>query len=147
MSACTFFGHRNSPETVQDPLKKTIVDLIENCFVNTFYVGTQGNFDRFALRVLREVKKQYPWIVLRSVLAYMPGEKKESIRYNIETTILPEGIELIHPKFAISWRNRWMVDNSEYVICYVVKESGGAAQFAALARRKKKHVINLAEIM
>ena len=32
----------------------------------------------------------------------------------IENTLLPEGIENVPPRFAISWRNKWMLERSDY---------------------------------
>ena len=45
MSACTFFGHRDCPETIRPALRRLLVDLIENRNVDMFYVGNQGGFD------------------------------------------------------------------------------------------------------
>ena len=57
----------------------------------------------------------------------------------------PEGLESVPRRFAISWRNKWMVGESDTVICYIAHSWGGAAQFVELAERKKKTVINLAK--
>jgi len=58
--------------------------------------------------------------------------------------MLPEGIETVHPRFAISWRNKWMIEQSDYVVTYITHSWGGAAQFAEKAKRQKKGIINLA---
>lgn len=71
--------------------------------VDTFYVGNQGRFDALVRGVLRELKVAYPNIEYAVVLAYMPGRKAEYEDFS--DTMLPEGIEAIHPHFAISWRN------------------------------------------
>ena len=57
--------------------------------------------------------------------------------------ILPEGIESVHPHYAISWRNNWMLRESEYVVTYITHTWGGADQYAKKARRQKKVVIRL----
>ena len=36
MAACTFFGHRDCPETVKPHLRGVLVDLITNKGVDTF---------------------------------------------------------------------------------------------------------------
>lgn len=59
-------------------------------------------------------------------------------------TMLPEGIETVHPRFAISWRNKWMIKQSDYVVTYITHAWGGAAQFAEKAAKQNKIVINLA---
>lgn len=48
MCVCTFFGHRDCPESIRPLLRAAIVDLIEKHRVRLFYVGNEGNFDRMA---------------------------------------------------------------------------------------------------
>jgi hypothetical protein len=55
-------------------------------------------------------------------------------------TILPEGIERVHPRYAINHRNNWMIDRSEYVIAYITHPTGGAYQAVERAKRKGKTV-------
>ncbi len=55
MEACTFFGHRESPDEVFAILKETIEKLITENKVTEFYVGNQGNFDRLAYKALKEL--------------------------------------------------------------------------------------------
>lgn len=137
--ACTFFGHRDCPISVKPRLLATLIDLIEHKGVTMFYVGNQGRFDAIVCSVLRELAEQYPQISYAVVLAYMPREGEGSAT----DTILPEGIETVPRRFAIPWRNRWMLGRSDYVVVYVTHSWGGAAQFAALARRKGKAICHL----
>ena len=71
----------------------------------------------------------------------MPGKKTENDDYS--DTMLPEGIESVHPHYAISWRNNWMLKKSDYVVTYITHSWGGAAQFAEMAKLQKKNVINV----
>ena len=48
-------------------------------------------------------------------------------------------------KFAISYRNQWMVEQADYVIAYITHEWGGAYQTYKHARKKKKEIFNLSE--
>ena len=141
MKACTFFGHRDCPETVKPYLREVLIDLITNKGVDTFYVGNQGRFDGIVRSVLRELAQEYPEIHYAVVLAYMPGKKNEYDDFS--DTMLPEGIEAVHPHYAISWRNRWMLQRSDYVVTYITHPWGGAAKFAEKAKREGKTVINL----
>ena len=77
------------------------------------------------------------------VLAYLPTKKSEYEDYT--NTILPEGIETAPKRFAISYRNKWMVEQADIVITYVTHGFGGAAQFKALAERQGKTVIELSD--
>ena len=142
---CCFFGHKDTPSTISPELEKVLTDLIVNHGVSSFLVGNQGRFDHVALRVVRKLKKQYPHITYSVVLAYMPGEKEEWVSYAPEETMYPEGLEDVHPRFAISWRNKWMINESEVVVCYVEHSWGGAAQYAEMATKKKRKVINIAD--
>ena len=62
-----------------------------------------------------------------------------------EDTMLPEGIETVPRRFAISWRNNWMLDRADYVVTYITHSWGGAAKYANLARKKGKTVIRLGD--
>lgn len=141
MVVCTFFGHRDCPETIKPYLREVLVDLITNQGVDTFYVGNQGRFDGIVRSVLRELEKEYPEIRYAVVLAYLPGKKNEYDDFS--DTILPEGIEAVHPRYAIDWRNRWMLQRSDFVVTYITHSWGGAAKFAEKAKREGKTVINL----
>lgn len=144
---CTFFGHADSPTNIKKEIQKVIEDLILQKGVNTFYVGTNGNFDRMVQSVLIDLKKQYPNLECCTVLAYIPGIKPEfDIGYEKLESLYPDGLEKVPKRFAIDWRNKWMVQQSDYVISYVRHSFGGAAKYMELAKRKKKIVYNLANL-
>ena len=143
MPACTFFGHRDCPGSVRPRLRETLVDLIENHAVDMFYVGRQGAFDAMVRSVLKELILEYPHIRYAVVLEHIPGKRNDSDPRDYSDTMLPEGIENVPPRFAIPWRNKWMIKQSDYVVTYITHSWGGAAQFAELAERQKKTVINL----
>ena len=143
MSACTFFGHRDCPSSIKAKLRDTLIDLIENHAVDMFYVGQQGAFDGIVRSVLKEVVSLYPHIRYAVVLERLPQKRDEFDTRDYSDTLLPEGIETVHPRFAISWRNKWMLKQSDYVVTYITHSWGGAAQFAEQSMRQKKHVISL----
>ena len=58
-------------------------------------------------------------------------------------SVFPEGIESVPPRFAISWRNRWMLDHADVVVTYITHGWGGAAQFAELAEKRGKRMVKL----
>ncbi len=143
MAVCTFFGHRNCPESIKPALQDQIENLIVNHGVDLFYVGNQGQFDALVRRVLKELTGKYPHINYAVVLAYMPREGSDPANY--ADTMLPEGIEKVPPRFAIAWRNKWLLGQSDYIVAYVTHSWGGAAQFVEKARKQRKTVINLGE--
>ena len=101
-------------------------------------MGNHGNFDSLVSKVLFELQRRYE-IKVYVVLAYMPNKEVASIH----PTILPDGIETVPRKFAIIYRNRWMVDKADIVLTYVKHSFGGAAQFKEYATKKNKSVIEL----
>ncbi len=139
MKYCTFFGHRDSPPALEAKLEAVLRNLIEHQDVQHFYVGEQGRYDEMVWRTLLCLQKEYAQIAIEIVLAYFPKEKKGT------NTLLPDGIENVPPRFALDWRNRWMVNRADYVVCYVCRGFGGAAKYMELAMRKGKRVINLWE--
>ena len=122
-------------------VKRVLIDLITNQGVDMFYVGHQGQFDVYVHSELKKLKQEYPQINYAVVLAYMPGKKTEHDDYS--DTMLPEGIESVHPHYAISWRNNWMLKQSDYVVTYITHNWGGAAQYALKAQKQGKVIINL----
>lgn len=139
--ACTFFGHRTCPASIEPILQNVLDKLISQNQVNTFYVGNHGQFDALVYHVLQKVKKKYPHIQFSVVLAYLPSTPNNPDRE--PDSIFPEGLETVPPKYAIYHRNKWMLQKSEMVICYVEHQWGGAAQFMKMALQQKKEVINL----
>ena len=147
MAVCTFFGHRDCPENIKINLRKILIKLIEVEGVKTFYVGNQGRYDSMVRRVLRELKEKYPHIEYLVVLAYMPSEHDIHDLEHFDETMLPEGIETVPKRFAISWRNNWMLNQSDYVVAYIDHDWGGAFQYVSRAVKQRKHVINLTEFI
>lgn len=141
---CKFFGHHDCPSTIKSKLKEVLVDLIEHHNVDTFYVGRQGMFDSIVRSALRELTQLYPHINCSVVLERVPERKNEFDLNDYSDTMLPEGIENVHPRYAISWRNRWMIKQAEYVVTYVTHLWGGAAKFADIVRRAKLIILTLA---
>ncbi|MBQ9941716.1 MAG: hypothetical protein IJP03_01780 [Christensenellaceae bacterium] len=143
MPACTFFGHHDCPNAIKPKLREVLINLIVNHSVDMFYVGRQGAFDGIVRSVLKELMAAYPHIDYAVVLERLPQKRNGFDVHDYSDTILPEGIESVHPRFAISWRNNWMLKRSDYVVTYITRSEGGAAQFAEKAEHKNKTVINL----
>lgn len=139
----TFFGHRDTPSTIRPALQSQIEILIKNHNDCLFYVGNHGNFDSMVIRILSNMKRQFPHIRCVVTLAYMPSKNEgDDFPAGIET-VVPDGIESTLPRYAIIKRNRWMVERADVVLTYVRHTTGGAYKFMELARKKQKQVINL----
>ena len=94
-------------------------------------------------RTLKDLAQTYP-ITYHVVLAYIPSQKSVNNMYDDDETILPDNIEAVPKRFAIIFRNKWMIRQSDYVITYVTERiASGAAQFKELAERQGRNIINL----
>ena len=105
------------------------------------WLGEYGGFDRFAHCCAQKYKEKHPETRLIFVTPYISVGKDQQYRFD---EILYPPIEHVPPKFAISYRNRWMVDNADFMIAYVVREFGGAYTMYRYAKRKKKEIFNIA---
>ncbi len=137
-----FFGHRNVFELVCEPLRRTLIELIEGERGDCFLAGNEGGFDRLVLAVLRELSSVYPHIQYSVVLSRMPSAAQQEYFRPLET-LYPEAAATAPPRFAIDRRNRWMVEQCDLAITYVTTSYGGAAKAKALVVRKGKRVVEL----
>ena len=96
-----------------------------------------------AASVLREQKKRYPQIELILVLAYLNTGRNTS---GYDGTVYPP-LETVPRRFAISHRNRWMVESADVVVAYVLRDWGGAAATLRCAKQKKKQIISYRDEM
>ena len=135
----TFCGHAQitEREALQNWLQTVTQSLIEQG-ATTFYLGGYGAFDSLAAAVLREQKKRYPQVELVLVLAYLNTRRDTS---GYDRTVYPP-LETVPRRFAISRRNRWMVESVDVVVSYVLHDWGGAATTLQYAKRKKKRIIS-----
>ena len=141
---CCFFGHHDTSSEVKPKLRETILKLVKTEGISNFLVGNHGAFDGMVYTVLKELRDQYSHICFNVVIAYMPGAKEEYSFVDPMDTLYPEGLEAVPKRFAISWRNDWMLKQSQIVVCYVRHSMGGSGKFVEKAERQGKRIINLA---
>ena len=145
---CSFFGHRDVFCDLSDELKSSIETAITEYSITTFYVGDRGNFDRQASGCVLAMKKKYPHIRLVLILPYFTNklnEYKEIYESQYDDIIIPSILDGVHPKGAITKRNRWMVDESELIIAYITRDYGGAYNTVKYASRSNKRIINISK--
>ena len=138
----TFIGHKECYGVSSEKVREEIIKLIENG-VTDFLSGGMGSFDWMCARIIFELKKAYPHIHNYLVIPYLTFNILEEKYF--DSIIYPEGFEKYHFKSAIPARNKYLVDNSAYAICYVTHGWGGAAQTFEKAVKKGLTVINLGE--
>lgn len=148
MKYCSFFGHRDFfyGKSLETLIKREIADCVEKKGICNFLLGGYGGYDSFCAKCVKDMKKIYPQIKSYLVLAYLNNKEdnfdKEYISKMFDGTIYPS-LENVPFKFAIAVRNKWIVDNSDYIIFFVNYSWGGASKSFDYAKRKHKPFINL----
>lgn len=139
MKTVMFCGHSkvNDPEKVREWLYEQVEEKIKEG-ATEFFLGGYGEFDNLAACVVNKLKKQYPNVSSVLVLAY-PSVKKDCTLY--DGSVYPP-LENVPRKYAIVKRNKWMVDNSDVVIAYVLYDWGGAAKTLEYATKNQKIIVS-----
>lgn len=141
-NVATFIGHSECYGVDKARVKAEIVKLIESG-VTEFYSGGMGSFDWMCAHIVYDLKKEYPHIQNYLVIPYLTFTILEKEYF--DSIIYPEGFEKYHFKAAIPARNRYLVDNAKYALCYVTHGWGGAAKTLERAKKKGLTIINLGE--
>ena len=145
MKACCGFGHRNVFENISSKLDNAVEEAIaQGCEI--FYTGAMGDFDSLFSSAVRSAKKVYPYIKLICVKPYFTNDintDKDYYTALYDDIIIPDELAGIHPKAAIKARNRWIIDNSDIVLIYTVRNFGGAYEAKRFAERNGKRLIKI----
>ena len=139
-TTATFIGHKECYGVKSEDVRAEIIKLIE-AGVTDFMSGGMGNFDWMCARIVYDLKKIYPQINNYLVIPYLTFSVLEEKYF--DSIVYPEGFEKYHFKSAIPARNKYLVDNSVYALCYITHSWGGAAQTYDRAVKKGLTIINL----
>ena len=143
--ACCF-GHRDVYKNISDILSEVVEDLITNKGVTEFWTGGMGDFDSKFGTTVNGFKRKYPDVTLTLIKPYFSNElntNKEFYEYRYDGVYIPEELAGVHPKQAITKRNRWMVENTDYVVSFVYRDFGGAHTAVKYAKRLGKEIIDV----
>ena len=141
-TTATFIGHSECYGLSAEKVELAIIELIKKG-VTEFLSGGQGGFDRLCAGCVDRIKKQYPYIRNTLVIPYLNFNVFDKELF--DAIVYPDGFEKYHYKAAIPARNRYLVDNANYAICYVTHGWEGAAKTFERARKKGLQIINLGE--
>ena len=143
----TFFGHGSFKNSAD--YSRTVLEILE-CRIGDneaeIYLGGYGYFDNFAYECCKKYKLYHPRVRLVYVTPYInESYQKNHLKeaYSNYDLILYPPIEEKPPKFAIKYRNRYMVEKADFVIFYIEHKWGGAYQAYLHAIRNKKEILNL----
>lgn len=148
MRACCFTGHRVLSDLDAALLDRVILNLIKNgC--KRFLCGMAKGFDTVAAESVISLKKIYPDVELVSCIpcgnqtdSYSGTDKK---RYGRILSFCSEIIVLSENYYSgcMHVRDRFMVDNSEIVLCYLRKKTGGTYYTVKYAEKCGRKIIEL----
>jgi len=136
----TFCGHSKLIEqnTICTHLTRELHILLDQGN-HKFYLGGYGDFDLLAAKVLHELKSEYPELESILILPYLDRPVDASL---YDSTIYPP-LENVPKRYAISRRNKWMVEQADMVIACVDHDWGGASKTLEYAVKKGLRIINL----
>ena len=138
---CCFAGHSiiYNKGIIKD-IRDRAAWLIKNNGVEEFWLGGYGEFDKYAYNAMKQVKNIYHDIKLVYVVPYHSKVKpNDKNKYDeIMVANVPEKTPI---KYRIIKTNEFIVDNADYMICYVDYDFGGAYHTYKYAKHNKKTVI------
>ncbi len=149
---CCFTGHRDIPQNEVDYLNRRLYEEIEKLVkIGVLYYGSGGarGFDLISANVVIELKKKYPMIRLVMVLPCPEQTQNWNLQDKTEYKRILESadkVKFLSDKYyegCMLTRNRHLVNNSMYVICYKSKEHGGTAYTVDYAKRKNRMIIEI----
>jgi uncharacterized phage-like protein YoqJ len=140
----TFCGH--SQFFSSNEYQNRLIEILEHEVGDLsaeMYLGGYGGFDSFAYSCCKKYKQTNASISLVFVTPYIKIDPIVCQNYD---SILYPGLEDKLPRYAITYRNRFMVDKADLIIAYIDHEWGGAYNTYKYAKKKGKRIINLAEM-
>lgn len=141
-----FCGHSDYIANEKD--EKRMLALLETHVGNEpceFFLGEYGGFDRFSYRCAEKFRATHPNAKLVFVTPYLLTDriKETADDRNYDLVIYPD-LEKVPRRFAITHRNRWIVEQADLMIAYIDHEFGGAYTMYRDAVRKNKAIYNIA---
>ena len=140
----TFCGHSKYEGTAEDEIK--ILKLLNQKAGNSsveFFLGGYGGFDWFAYRCAKKFQKEHEEAKVIWITPYLNSSLSDDKKNRFDLIVYPE-LEKIPLKYAIVYRNRWMVEQADIVISYIINQYGGAYAMYQYAKRKNKEIYNIA---
>lgn len=144
--SCAFTGHRDfCEERYLEQLDSAILKLIEDG-VKTFYCGMAMGFDLACAEIVIKYKEKYAVKLIACIPCTdqeksFPQDIKEKYRFAVEHS--DESVVLAPSYYngCMQARDRYMVENSDAVLCYLTKETGGTFYTVNYAKKLGKDII------
>lgn len=155
---CFFTGHRILPQAkraiIDELLTKSIINLIENKGVTDFIAGGARGFDMLAARAVLRIKEQYPYIKLHM---YYPCHNQwtrwpynERYEWQMIKALCDSFIFVTPGEYTpdcMQKRNKKMVDDAYYGICFCIKDGTGTGATMKYAKASGRNIENIADMI
>lgn len=150
-TAC-FTGHREIPKKDMLKIRKNTLKTIIKAYENGYrFFGSGGaiGFDLLAADCVLHLKRKYPDIRLILVLPCHKQTKywsnAEIRKYNKIKQKADKTVYTSEHYFngCMQKRNRHLADNSSLCICYLTKNTGGAAYTVDYAKKHGLKIVNI----
>ena len=141
----TFVGHADFRRP--EELERKLLFLLEEAVGDRpceMYLGDHGNFDRFAYACCKKYKDTHANVSLIFITPYQTPEYLKDRTSKYDAIVYPE-IEGKPLRFAITYRNQWMIQRADLVICYVERDWGGAYKGYRYAQKRGAWILNLSD--
>ena len=147
---CCFTGHRYLPEKELPAIKKHLTQQIQDLIKKgVIYFGCGGalGFDMLCEQLILELKQKYPHIYLILVLPCHDQAKfwneNDIQKYNFFLSQADKIVYISERYYngCMQKRNRHLVDNSGYCICYLRNSKSGTKQTVDYALKSGVNII------
>ena len=150
---CAFSGHRSLPRTAVEQLPRLLrqkIDSLAEEGYTGFLCGGALGFDTLAAEAVLSSRSRRPDLTLTLALPCpeqdraWPEQARERFRRIMEEA---DEVILVSPeyhRYCMMQRNRFMVDRSRMLVCYLTGYKGGTAATVRYALKQGIPVRNLA---
>lgn len=147
LNKCCLSGHSKIfDSSINKKLYSLAEELIIKYSVKEFLVGNYGDFDKISTEVITKLKFKYK-IKLILVIPYLTKEISENSDYyktNYDEICIADIPNNTPKKLQIIKSNEYMINKSNYLLCYVNNDWGGAFNTLRYAKQKSKIIFNIA---
>lgn len=147
VKSCFLFGHRDTPQEIRPEIEAAVEWLYREKRVTQFYVGHYGSFDAIASAAVKHVKARYGDIALFMLIPYHPAIHPLETPDGFDGTFYPP-LENVPKRYAIIRANRYMIETSDAIICYVNRPGNARKllEYAGSCNKKRiAYTMNLAD--
>ena len=146
--SCAFSGHRYELEDFDAELLERVIKNLIMTGADVFYCGMAKGFDLCAAESVLALKKSFPVKLIACIPCGGQQDgysKHDKIRYNRILENCDEQILLSNRYYngCMQSRDRFMVDNSDVLVCYLRKDDGGTFYTVNYARKKGVKIIEI----